>query len=441
MSNVSFAGLATGLDTARIVDQLVDLRRIPVRRMQAQRQLFQNQIAALGTLKTKLEAFQTAAVALKSPNDFAALKATSSHEDILTITAGASAAPGSYDIVVDALAQGQKARSEGFDNQLVDVGEGDVVITVGGEAHTLTLTGHTTIAQLAERINAEVAGVGASIVFNGSETGGYHLILSGEAGTSNAFTIDTSGLTGGTPPTFTTTQAASDASLTIDGLAVTASGNSLSNVISGLTIDLRAAAPGTTVRVDVATDPTGVKDQVKAFVDAYNDLVGFVEKEMKAGGKLEGNAGARSLLSRLDGVLSASHAGTYTSLAQIGIERQQGTRALKFDTVKFEQAVAADYGAVRDLFIERDGNIGKAAQIDAEVKRLTDRVDGIFKLGNDSLNRRIKNIDGSIERYERSIENYRTTLERKFRAMESSVALLQAQGNSLGSMVFMGNSR
>ncbi|MDV7402656.1 flagellar filament capping protein FliD, partial [Arthrospira platensis SPKY1] len=107
---------------------------------------------------------------------------------------------------------------------------------------------------------------------------------------------------------------------------------------------------------------------------------------------------------------------------------------------KFEQAMAADYGAVRDLFIEREGNIGKAALIDAEVKSLTDRVDGLFKLGNDSLDRRIKNIDGSIERYERSIENYRTTLERKFRAMESAVSLLQAQGNYLSSMVFMGQS-
>jgi flagellar hook-associated protein 2 len=439
MSSISFAGLASGLDTAKIVDQLVDLRRIPIRRMQAQRQLFQNQIAALGTLKTKLEAFQSAANTLKTANDFASLKATSSNEDILKVTAGSAAAPGTYDISVESLAQAQKARSQGFDNTLVNVGEGDVTLTIGGEDHTFSLTGHTTLSELAARINDEVTGLSASIVFDGSEVGGYHLVLTGEAGTANAFSIDTSGLSGGTAPTFTTTQAATDASLLVDGLPVTASGNSLTGVISGLTLDLQSASPGTTVRVNVVTDAEGVQDQVKAFVDTYNDLFSYLEKEMAPDGKLTGNASARSLGARLENIMSAPHGdGAYTTLAQIGIERQQGTRTLKFDAAKFESALHEDYAAVRNLFISTAENEGKAAQIDAAVDLLTDRVDGVFKLGNDSLNRRIKNLDGSIDRYERSIENYRITMERKFRAMESTVSMLQAQGNYLGSMVFFG---
>lgn len=438
MSTISFAGLATGLDTARIVDQLVELRRIPVRRLQARRQLFQTQITALGTLKTKLEAFQATAQALKTANDFASLKATSSNEDILTVSAGSNAAPGTYDISVEALAQAQKSRSQGFDNNLVNVGEGELVITVGEEVHTLTLTGHTALSDLATQINNEIPDLSASIVYDGSESGGYHLILTGAAGSANAYTIDATGLSGGTAPAFTTTQAAVDASLLVDGLPVTASGNSLSNVISGLTLDLHAASPGTTVRVSVGADSEGVKDQIKAFVDAYNDLFGFLDAEMKPEGKLEGNASARSLASRLENEMTAVHGGdgAYTTLAQIGIERQQGSRTLTFNASKFEQALADDYAAVRDLFIEREGNVGKAALIDQAVQALTDRVDGVFKLGNDSLNRRIKNIDGSIERYERSIENYRTTMERKFRAMETTVSLLQAQGNYLSSMVF-----
>jgi flagellar hook-associated protein 2 len=407
--------------------------------MQAQRQLFQSQISALGTLKTKLEAFQSAANALKTANDFASLKATSSNEDILKVTAGSSAAPGTYDISVETLAQAQKSRSQGFDNTLVNVGEGEVTLTIGGENHTLNLTGHTTLSELAARINDEITGLSASIVFDGSEVGGYHLVLTGEAGTDNAFTIDTSGLSGGTNPAFTTTQTATDASLLIDGLPVTASGNSLTGVISGLTLDLQSASPGTTVRVNVVTDAEGVQDQVKAFVDTYNDLFSYLEKEMAPEGKLTGNASARSLGARLENIMTAPQgSGAYTTLSQIGIERQQGTRTLKFDAAKFEAALHSDYAAVRDLFITTADNDGKAAQIDAAVNLLTDRVDGVFKLGNDSLNRRIKNLDGSIERYERSIENYRTTMERKFRAMESTVSMLQAQGNYLGSMVFFG---
>ncbi|MDY0110478.1 MAG: flagellar filament capping protein FliD [Candidatus Krumholzibacteria bacterium] len=441
MSTITFSGLATGLNTADIVDQLVALKRVPITRLQNQRQGFQNQISALATLKTKLEAFQTAAQALKSANDFASLKASSSDEDILQVTAGSDASPGTYDISVESLAQAQKTRSQGYDNTLVNVGEGDLVITVGGEEHTLTLTGTTTLAQLATRINDEIVGLSASIVFNGAESGGYHLVLTGDAGSAGAFTIDASGLSGGTAPVLTETQVAADASLVVDGLPVTASGNLLSGVISGLTLDLRTAAPGTNVRVTVGTDAEGVKDQVKAFVDSYNDVFNFLEKELKVGGKLEGNASARSLGTRLENVMSASHSGgAFSTLAQIGIERQQGTRALKFDAAKFENALSDNYAAVRDLFIERDGNIGKAALIDTAISTLTDRVDGLFKIGNDSLNRSIKNIDSTIERYERSIDNYRTTLERKFRAMESTVSLLQAQGNYLSSMVFFGST-
>lgn len=442
MSSISFAGLATGLDTNSIVDQLVDLKRIPIRRMEARRQLYQNQIAALGTLKTKLEAFQKAAQALKTANDFASLKAVSNNEGILTVTAGSEAAPGTYDISVEALAQAQKARSQGFDNTLVDVGAGDLTISIGGEDHTLTLDGVTTLQDLATRINNEVSGLSASIVFDGSASGGYYLMLTGEAGTAGAFTIDASGLAGGTAPAFTTTQSATDASLTIDGLPVTASGNSLSGIISGLTLDLQSASPGSAVRVSVQTDAEGVKEQVQSFVDAYNDIFGYLEKELATGGKLEGNASARSLGSRLESVMASSFSGTgsYSTLAQVGISRQQGTRTLSFDASKFEDALHADYASVRALFIAADGSQGKAALVDEAIDLLTDRVDGVFKLGNDSLDRRIKSLDGSIERYERSIDNYRTTLERKFRAMESTVSLLQAQGNYLSSMVFMGQS-
>ncbi|HOX26461.1 MAG TPA: flagellar filament capping protein FliD [Candidatus Krumholzibacteria bacterium] len=442
MSTVSFSGLATGLDTATLVSQLVELKRAPIYRLQSQRKGYENQLAALGTLKTKLEALQAAAQKLDTANEFASLAATSSDEDVLTVTANGTAAPGTYDISVTALAQAQKSRSQGYDNTLVAIGEGTLSITIGEEVQTLELTGYTSLQDLADRINSEVSGVSATIIFDGSETGGYYLTLTGEDGTGGAFTVDATGLGGGAAPAFTEVQAAADATLTIDGLAVTANGNHLSGIISGLTIDLQAvSAPDTTVRVVVETDAAGVKDQVKALVDAYNDLYSFLETETKSGGKLYGNSAARSVGQRMENVMSAAHAGggAFTILAQVGIERQQGTRTLKFDESKFATAVAENYAAVRDLFIERDGNLGKASLIDTAIEDLTDSIDGVFKLGTDSLNRRIDTTDQTIERYEMSIENYRTTLERKFLAMESAVSLLQAQGNYLSSIYYYSN--
>jgi len=433
MSTVSFSGLATGMDTESLVEQLVELRRIPIYRLQQRKAGFESQMAALGSLQTKLEAFQTAAQTIDSANEFAALTATSSNESLLGVTAGSTAAPGTYDITVEALAQGQKSLSQGFDSATTTVGEGDVTFTIDGEVQTITLEGLNTIESLAEAINNSVDGVSASIIYDGSETGGYYISLSGDAGSSGAFTVDMSGLSGATTPTFTETQAAADAELTIDGMTVFADGNSVSNAISGLTLDLNDASPGTEIRVTVSMDSEGVKEQVKGFVDAYNDLMSYLDTEMASNGKLDGNSTARSVQNRMKNLMSAIHGGggDFSMLAQIGIERQQSGNSLEFDETAFTDALADNYAAVRDLFIEREGNIGKASLVSTAVDELTDSIDGMFKIGEESLTRRIDNADNTIERYERSVENYRTTLERKFLAMESAVSLLQAQGNYL----------
>jgi len=438
MSAITFSGLATGMDTASIVSQLLELKRAPVYRMQGDKETYQGQISALGTLKEKLLALQTAAQGLDTANEFAALSATSSNEDLLQVTADSTAAPGNFDIEVVSLAVGQKSLSQGYDNDLADMGTGTYSFTVGGEVQTLELTGFTSLASLAERINNEVDGVSAAIIHDGSDTGGYFLSLTGDAGSGGAFSVDATGVIGGQPPVFTETQAAADAHIRIDGMDVHADGNQVEGAISGLTLNLQDAEPGTQVHVSVATDAESVKEQVKAFVDAYNDIAMFTEVGLKNGGNLYGNTTARSIKNRIENVMQASHSGSgvYSILAQVGVERQQGSSALRFDEAKFAEAVAENYTSVRDLFIERDGSLGKASLIDAAVDDLTDSTGGMFKIGTDSLNSRIKNLDSSIERYERSIESYRVTLERKFVAMEQMVAQLNAQGNSLSSMAF-----
>ena len=89
---------------------------------------------------------------------------------------------------------------------------------------------------------------------------------------------------------------------------------------------------------------------------------------------------------------------------------------------------------MRDFFIEREGNLGKGYLFDQAVEDMTDSIDGLFKISNDALNKKIDYADDSIDRYERSIESYQLTLERKFTAMEMMMAQLQAQGSYLGSI-------
>lgn len=439
MSTVSFSGLATGLDTGSIITQLVELKRAPIYRLQKDKKSYQDQISALGTLKTKLLALQTAARKLDTANEFSSAKATSSHTDGLTATAGDGAAPGQYEITVKTLASAQKLQSQAYASKLDNVGAGDLAITIGGETKTITLVGVTTLEGLAGAINDNFEGVAASVINTGAATNPYRLVVNGaEAGTANAFTLDLSGLSGGVNPVMTQQSAAQDATLTIDNIDVVATSNSPTDVISGLTLNLLKADSAQKITVRVERDTAGISTKVKGLVDAYNDLYSFLDKQTDAEGTLKGNAAARTVGSRINSLMSSAledGLGDITVLSGMGITRgEDGT--LSLDQADFDEALAGRFGGVRDFFVNREGNIGKAYLLDQAIKDMTSSTDGLFKISTDSLNQRIRYTDGSIDRYERSIESYQTTLQRRFTAMEQVVSQLQAQGNYLNGIVY-----
>lgn len=444
MSMISFGGLATGLDTGSIVAQLVELKRAPIYRLENQRTGYQNQIKALGTLKTKLIALQDAAKTLDTAGEFSSLKTTSSNEDFIKVSGDSDATPGSYNIKVHSLAQTQKDVSQGYDSRTDSVGSGILSFTVDGVTTDLSLVGYTSVESLANLINDSVDGVSASIINDGSASGAYRLVLSGdEAGSAGAFSVDASGISGGVTPIFTNQQAAQNAELEIDGIAVTATSNNTDEIISGLTINLlditvdEDAGLDKTIRIDVGVDDEGIADKVKGFVDVYNDLFSYITEQSAAEGDLRTNPTLRAVASRMENIFTTSlegGLGTITNFAHIGISRSVGGRQLTFKADDFKDALSENFSGVRDLFIERDGNLGKTYLIDMAVENMTDSVDGLFKISTDALNKKIDYADQGIDRYERSVEAYQTNMERKFTAMEMMVSQLQAQGSYLSSV-------
>jgi len=437
MSPVSFTGLATGLDTSSIVAQLVELRRRPVYRLESRREDFQSQLTALATLKTKLLALQEAASRLDTMGEFNALAASSSHENLLTATAGPTAAPGRYEISVESLATARRDVSQGYASPDEVIGAGTVWITANGATTPVLVEEGTTLAQFKDLINERVDGVSASLINDGSGGNGHYLVLrSDTAGTAGDYSINTGGLTGGTPLVLTTTQSAADAQLTVDGIPVTADGNTTSNVISGLTLDLHGASPGTTVTVTVDMDSEEIEASVKGLVDAYNDLFGFIQEQSQPEGDLHGHPTLRSVGSRLENLFNTPLAGGLGNLSmlwEVGISTGEDHQ-LVWNPEKFRTALENDFSGVRDLFIERPGNTGKSYLVSAAIDDMTDSISGLFKISSDSLNSKILSADKTIERYERGIESYRLNLEARFTAMERMVAQLQAQGNYLSSL-------
>ena len=434
--SISFSGLASGLGTAEIISALVEVKRQPIYNLEDKRTLYESQKSAYSQMESHLSTLLSAINDLDNNTDFASLAGTSSKEESLTATAGSTATQGSYDITINTLAAAQKSLSQGFDSATDNVGTGTFDITVGGETTSVELGGTGSLSDLAFSINQSDAGVTASILYDGNESGGYHLMLTAEeTGTDAAFSLDTSGLSGGTPPTFTTTCEACNAEFVIDGtLTVTSQSNDVSTAVQGVTLNLLAADTEDTIHLEVGVDDEALQEKIQTFVSAYNDLFTYIDEQTDDEATLNGDSLARSVSSRIRmAMTTALGDGDITTLYQIGISQEEGG-LISFDSSEFTERIAEDYSGVRDLFVGTETEGGPIYLLGLAIDDMVDSTDGMFKLRSDSLVDRMDDIDSRIERYETSIEKYEATLSAKFTAMENMIATLSVQSGYLNAL-------
>lgn len=380
---LSSPGIGSGLDINGLVGQLMALEQRPLSLLNTKEARFQAQLSAYGSLKGALSSFQSAVAALATPAKFTALKASVADGSVLSASAAATAAAGSYSIEVQTLAQAQKLKSDNFNAITDTVGSGTLTIQFGTydggsftlnpdkPAQTITVaSGQSSLAGVRDAINAAGAGVTASIVNDGS---GYRLVLaSKDSGLANALKIsvddddgndtDNSGLsrlvydatTGGTT-NLTQTVAAQNATAVIDGISVSQSSNTLTNAIDGVSLTLLKT--GTTT-LGVARDGAGIRSAIESFVKAYNDLnktlsdLSKYDAASKKASILTGDATVRSVQGRLRSLFNtplSTAGGGLTTLSDIGITFQtDGT--LKLDSAKLAAAIDDGTRDVATLF-------------------------------------------------------------------------------------------
>ncbi|GAL07355.1 flagellar hook-associated protein FliD [Photobacterium aphoticum] len=142
------------------------------------------------------------------------------------------------------------------------------------------------------------SGDNVSLVLNANETGA-----------ANGFTVNSvptaADVTGTLAAGHTNLQAGQDAKVMFGTMELTSSSNKMDNVIDGITLTLKDIGK---VNVNVERDEAGVKDTVKKFVDSYNKVMETVNTYTKSSEEeaaaLSGDAGVRSMVSRLREVIS-----------------------------------------------------------------------------------------------------------------------------------------
>jgi flagellar capping protein FliD len=157
-----------------------------------------------------------------------------------------------------------------------------------------------------------------------------------------------------------TIQAGADASFTLDGVAVTRSSNTIDDLITGVTLNLKAADPATTLTVKVNRDYEGLEEQITEFVTAYNDLMDTINEQLTydtatqtPGGPLFGDSTLRALRSSLLKTIVNQVPGldeNFSTLGLVGINlSSDGKLTINSDTL--QGYLETNFEDVKNLFV------------------------------------------------------------------------------------------
>ena len=462
MSNagISFGGLASGLDTKAIIQALVAIERRPIAALEQKKTSLGKQKSLFGDLRGLLGKLETAAKALKTTSDFLVRKASSDKEEIVTASAGSAASAGTYNLRVVSLAKAQVNASSGSASPSASLGApGTLQLDVGGATHFIAVGGVVngvteppTLERIAAAINAaddaNATGVRAEVVDTGnSGNNRYQLVVRSEqAGTASGFSIS---YDDGDPAfqavinsvgSNVLTQA-SDARVQLNGgVTVTRSSNTISDLIAGVTLELKSdASPTQSVAITVSNDSTATTKKVQDFVDAYNKVVDFLadqnqlDADGKAKGPLFGDSTLRALRAGLRTIAGSAVPGTgnasFQLLSQLGVKADTAGK-LTLTGTALAEALATDEAAVAAVFTSSANGI--AGRVVAQIDVYTDSVDGLIKNRTEAFDRQSKDATTRITQAERRLTSFEKQLEQKYANLEQLMGRLQSQGSSLG---------
>lgn len=123
--------------------------------------------------------------------------------------------------------------------------------------------------------------------------------------------------------------AAKDAQLTVDGVQTVKDSNTVSDLVTGLTLNLKSVpATPTTVTLSVSRDVESISKSVQSFVEQYNNYIDFVTQatdfnpDTQKGGVLLGDFTIQSVTDQILSAITSPVQGLPTSLnslSQIGV--------------------------------------------------------------------------------------------------------------------------
>lgn len=460
MAIAQFSGLASGIDSASLIDAVIQAKQVKNDIRKAQLEEISAETDALKEFKSKLSALSDKVDQFRTINGGGvSKKATTTDSDVATASASAAATNGNYALTVVSVADSAKASfnySYTSDTSVVSAAGGDVTVTVGTGADQIVITktataGVTTLNDLVNAFNADSTADGrvtASAVNIGTTASpDYRLVFTSlESGTAKG-TIALSETTAELGAH--TIDNATDSVFSLGGITgnITRSSANISDVITGVTFNLVAAGDAI---VTVSNDASTTADNIQEFVDSYNEIINYYNENNTVERRQSGNtvknifgtlAKARTdndFISafRLDAAAATSTNGTaVTSLSDLGIlTNRDGTLSFNKEStstivVGFNNAVDADSVGVTEVLNSFADSLGGTTGTIYEYTKLGGQID-IATASNDS---QVSNINSAIAQLDIQTDKLKQSLTLRFSRFESLSSRLQSQQQSLTS--------
>lgn len=370
ISSINKSG--SGVDLANLVDGLVKAETSSSQNSITKKVDATNlQISSLGQLTTKLSTFSSTLKSVENSNNRSVTSTGTAAS--LNVTNEGIAQDVSANISVSSVAKGQVVSIDLTHSSLLNsntlstassIPEGTLTLTLAGVSSAIVIDSTSnTVQGLLNKFNA-INGIQASVV-DTSGAGGLSLILKSDTGTANTFSLSssdglsafsTSGMSSSSSP-ITLSVAATDAVFKVDGLEVTRSTNSITDIFNGYTLNISSVS-SSEFAIKSTLSSTNARDRMQQFVDGLNEVKKYLIKETKRGldgaddGSLVGDTAASQILRDLNAITTREIVGYSTSsyyLANLGIQTERdGSVSLNAD--KFDAAIATDPDLINIVF-------------------------------------------------------------------------------------------
>ncbi len=406
----------SGFDGGAMVQQLLQLRSLPIQRLQVEKQEIEVKLSYLDELYNSVDSFYNLFSSLDVEELFKGKGATVSNGDVLSVSVTEDAPNVEFDVTVNSLSKGEIRASNGGVTNLTDTFAISGTLTLSyntgsaTESFNINYSAGQTLEDLVNAINSAQDRVKASVYYDGNK---YNLMLSeSDVGASTVetdtvggtYAISVSGLPTELGTGLNTLQEAKNASITLGtGTPITSPTNTFENVISGITITVKDLGSS---NVKVNDNYLKVSTFLNDFVKNYNEVVDMVDAF---------TSGENALFIGENTITNLKYgmANRLDPLIELGILNYDGdTGQISIDSGKLNDLLNSDTQRVKDAISNLKGSFGTYLEVQSNT----------FESFKNTLQERSDRVDERIQVLSLRLAQEEVLLRREFARLEAFIS-------------------